>query len=58
LKPPFKPVKLQPRCSIELLTTAMNGALNAFALHAGAPGSGVSVADWQHAVKALWEAQF
>jgi hypothetical protein len=36
----------------------MNGALNALALHVGAPGSGVSAADWQLAVRALWEAQF
>jgi AcrR family transcriptional regulator len=50
--------QLHPQCSIELLTTAMNGALNALALHAGAPGSGVSTAEWQRAVKALWEAQF
>ncbi len=50
--------QLQPRCSIELLTTAMNGALNALALHAGAPNSCVSTLQWQCAVKALWEAQF
>jgi AcrR family transcriptional regulator len=50
--------QLKPRCSIELLTTAMNGALNALALHAGAPQSGISAQDWQRAVHALWEAQF
>jgi AcrR family transcriptional regulator len=50
--------QLKPRCSIELLTTAMNGALNALALHAGAPQSGISTQDWQRAVHALWEAQF
>jgi AcrR family transcriptional regulator len=50
--------QLHPQCSIELLTTAMNGALNALALHAGAPGSSVSTAEWQRAVKALWKVQF
>jgi AcrR family transcriptional regulator len=50
--------QLQPRCNIELLTTAMNGALNALALHAGAPDSGVKEADWQAAVRALWDVQF
>jgi AcrR family transcriptional regulator len=50
--------QLKPRCSIELLTTAMNGALNALALHAGAPQSSISTQDWQRAVHALWEAQF
>jgi AcrR family transcriptional regulator len=50
--------QLQPRCSIELFTIAMNGALNALALHAGAPNSSVSADDWQRAVKALWGAQF
>jgi hypothetical protein len=36
----------------------MNGALNALAFHARAPDSGISTADWQRAVKAVWEAQF
>jgi AcrR family transcriptional regulator len=50
--------QLQQRCSTQLLTTAINGALNALALHAGAPQSGISTQDWQRAVHALWEAQF
>jgi AcrR family transcriptional regulator len=50
--------QLQPRCSTQLLTTAINGALNALALHAGAPQSGISTQDWERAVHALWEAQF
>ena len=50
--------ELPARCSADLLTTLMNGALNALALRAGAPDAPLPAADWQRAVHALWDAQF
>jgi AcrR family transcriptional regulator len=49
---------LQPACSAELLTTLMNGALNALALRAGAPDTPLTVAQCEQAVHALWAGQF
>jgi AcrR family transcriptional regulator len=50
--------QLKANCRIDLLTTMMNGALNALALQVGAPEADVNEEDWQQAVKALWQAQF
>jgi AcrR family transcriptional regulator len=50
--------QLQPSCRIDLLTTLMNGALNALALQVGAPQADVKAEDWQQAVRALWQVQF
>jgi AcrR family transcriptional regulator len=49
---------LQPACSAELLTTLMNGALNALALRAGAPDAPLTAAQCEQAVHALWAGQF
>jgi AcrR family transcriptional regulator len=49
---------LKPACSAELLTTLMNGALNALALRAGAPNAPLTMAQCEQAVQALWEGQF
>jgi AcrR family transcriptional regulator len=50
--------ELKANCRIDLLTTMMNGALNALALQVGAPEADVNEEGWQQAVKALWQAQF
>jgi AcrR family transcriptional regulator len=49
---------LKPACSAELLTTLMNGALNALALRAGAPDAPLSTAQCNQAIHALWDGQF
>jgi AcrR family transcriptional regulator len=50
--------QLRPHCRTDLLTTAMNGALNALALQVGAPNADIPEDDWQQAVRALWQMQF
>ena len=47
---------LSLRCPVELTTLMINGALNAIALRAGAPGADIQTTDWQAAVRALFEA--
>lgn len=42
--------------SADMLTTVINGALNAVALRVGAPGAQVAPAEWRSAVQALFEA--
>ncbi len=49
---------LKPACSADLLTTLMNGALNALALRAGAPDAPLTAEQCEQAVQALWQGQF
>lgn len=43
-------------CRLELAVAMMNGALNALALRANAPGAPVPAREWRRAVRALWAA--
>jgi AcrR family transcriptional regulator len=41
-------------CSIDMLATMVNGALNALALKVGAPGAQVAPREWRRAVRSLF----